>query len=590
MKNFSIAKQLELEKQDYYSSRKRLGSFGADINGIRNLQKKNKDYLYSQPETIGIIDLYSNSQFENGPRDSQGYRKIFLNTGKFRTEVSSKQIDIDSRNWVFYPDDLADPWPAFFMQKEFREYTKDHYFAELINQCVEAYPKYGTVVLKKAGKELAFVPLQTLMNEQDATDLQTASYVYQVHESMPSWEIQEMKSWNNEGLDLRMDTKLTVYERYGRVPLSWLKKINGEEVEDGDEKTYVDALVIFCLDPKANTKDKQAHIFLAEEINQRPFMEAHWSRQHGRWLGVGVMEDHLENQRARNVVVNLYRRGLQWSSKRIGQSATTDGAAKNLQTAVKDGEVLNVGPNGQISILDLSARNLPEVVQFTRDIDNNSDQKAFTYEVATGESLPSGTPFSLGVLISDAANSYFNGKQEKLGLMFKRATKEFLLQDFYNDMKKKDRIVALYSDEPGFEALKAAAIQMIKSATVGNTLYDKGEPVKSYEIESLIDEYEAARVLPFQIAATTYDNIKTKFDFTITGEELDKKAKLETLKTIYQAMLQAGDFKRAERVLERLSALAGENISTFGTPEVNPPVDNTPPVPATNVESIRSTV
>lgn len=572
MKNFTIHKQLTNELEGFKTGRLEIATLH-NTDQVRLLKKsKDKGYFFNQLETLSIIDLYYSSKFENGERDSHGQRKIFMNVGKFRSEVASKQIDIDSKDFRFIPDDYADPWAAFFQQKEFREWSKDTYWGALVNDCVEALPKYGTVVLKKVGRELKFVMLQNLRNEQSATDLNSASYVIEEHPDMRLWEMQAMKGWNMEGLDLKFTDKLTVYERYGHVPLSWLKKIKEQKVLEGDDNRSVDTMVIAAFVPKArDSKEMGVHIFFADKISERPYREAHWSRQHGRWMGVGVMEDLIENQVAKNIVINMNRRSLHWSSKRISQTASSDVAAKNLVADVVDGSILDVGANGEIKKVDLSSNNSAEMSQFLIEMEKNADQKAFTYEVATGASLPSGTPFRLGVILSQATNSYYAFKKEKLGLFFKACVKDFLLPQFYKDMQKEDRVVMFFSDDPGFEALKTAAMQVVRSDVTRFSLLGRGRPISAEQLASVIDPFEAVRSLPFLLKKTSYENVKVKFDLVITGEEVDLESKLETLKTLYTVFAQRGD-PRAEKVLEKIAGLAGENLSTYGLPAAPAPV------------------
>lgn len=568
MLNFSIGMQVKKELEDFRSSKIRLASFKQDEVSVRYLTKNKTGYYFNQAETLEIIDLYYNSQFENGPLDKLNQRKIFMNVGKFRSQVASKQTNLDSKNFRFIPDDYADPYTALFMQKDFKEWSKDTYFGELVNDCVENWPKYGTLVLKKVGNKIEFVPLQVLRNEQTAKSLETATYVIEEHADMQLWEMQEMKNWNCEGLTLKFGETTSVYERYGRVPLKWLKEHDNQkrEVLDGDENKYVDALVIMCWPQGMSPKNGKegVHTFFAGQITSRPYREVHWDKQHGRWLGIGVMEDLIENQQAKNIIVNLVRRSLHWSSKRVMQSANADVAAKNLAADVPDGAIIEVGPNGQITEVNLSAKTNTDFTTFLQEWERNSDQKAFTYEVATGESMPSGTPFRLGVVLSNAVATYFGFKKEKLGLFLKKSILDFLVPQFIKDMSDEERILIMFSGESGFEVLKDAALQYVKSKQSIKTLLG-GKSVDGLSMDEAVASYKNASSIPFVMPKGKYKTAKVKFDLTVTGEEIALEEKLETLKNLYQLMAAKQD-PRAEKVLERIAALSGESMSQFGTP------------------------
>lgn len=559
MQNFTIGFQINSELDDFTKGQVLLASLASQESN-RTLSAKKTGYWYNQGETIALIDLYFNSVFESSQKDNNGRDKIFLNIGKFRTEVSAKQIDLDTSNFRFLPDDYADPFTSIFLNKEFREWAKDSEFGAIVNQCVENFPKYGSVVMKKIGNKIEFVPLQNVKNEQSADDLQSASYVIEEHPGMYRYELEEMRGWDLKGLDMKFNEKIDVYERYGHVPTKWLDKLNDRQ-SGASEDDSVDAVVI-C----ANVKDKQTgkdswHIFFADEVNERPYREVHWSKQHGRWLGVGVMEDLFANQKAKNTVINLIRKSLHWSGKRIFQSASQEVAAKNFVRNVEDGDVLEVAPNAPITEVPLQAKTNNDFTSFLAEFEKNADQKAFTYEVATGESLPSGTPFRLGVILSNATNSFFKFKQEKLGLFLKDVILDFMVPKFLKNMGDKKHVVQMFSGEAGFETLKAAAAAWAMEKKMKDMILDgvMADPSMVYQASQ---GYDLSDMIAYEVS---YKDVKYKFDLTITGEEVDLAAKLETLKTLAQILQQAGD-PRFGKILERIAELSGESMSRFGKP------------------------
>jgi hypothetical protein len=562
MPNFSIGTQLDNELKKFQSDKVKLAAFQPNET-VRFLKGNPSGYFFNQQETISLIDLYYNSKFENGEKDTLNQRKVFLNIGKFRTDVASKQIDIDTKDFKFIPDDYADPWTAIFLQKDFKEWAKDSYFGELVNECVDALPKYGSVVLKKVGKKIEFVPLQNLRNEQTAKNLQVASYVIEEHPDMFMWEMQAMKGWNTDGLKLKYNQPANVFERYGRVPLGWLHKQNGIVPTAEDWNTSTDAMVIMCKVEKDALHPDGVHVFFAESLNDgdRPYREAHWNKQHGRWLGVGVMEDLIENQVASNVGINLTRRSLHWSAKRLFQSQTTSELARNLATSVKDGDVIEIGANGEIKQIDLTQKSGAEIQNFINTFSENANQKSFAYDVITG-SMASHTPYRLAIILANAVASYYALKKQKLGLFLKDVAIDFLVPDFLNDMGNKDRVVMMFSGEAGFEVLKAASMEFIKSELTRVSLLS-GKPVDAGSLQGALGPYMDATSLPFTLTKQTYKEAKFKFDLNITGEAVNPDEKVKTLTLIYQSMVQQGD-PRAEKVLQRIVALQGESMSEFG--------------------------
>lgn len=568
MVNFSLGKQIDKELDDFASAKIQIAAPKGEGSSVRFGIKKNNGYYFNQGDTLTLLDLYYNSQFENGKKDKEGNQRIFLNVGKFRSDVASKQIDIDTKEFLFEPDDYADPWTAFFMQKDFREWVKDTDFPDLVNEVVDALPRYGTVVCKKIGNNIVFVPLQTIKNQQNARSLKEASYVIEEHEDMEFWEIMAMPNWNKEGLSMKFGDKSCVYERYGYVPLSWYKAKKGLTVQAGDEKQVIYVMAIAMRVPKSTLNPDGWHVLYVNKT-ECPYREVHWSRQFGRWLGIGIIEDLLPNQIAKNIIVNLQRKSLQWAGKRIFQSTTTDMVAMNLVKDVPDGGVLEVGQGGTISRIDLGSRDGSEFNQFLSEFEQNADQRAFTYEASLMNMGGGATSFRIGALLTQVAQAYFDLKKEKVGLFFRTIIMEFKIPKFIQDMGDAERNVQMFSGEPGFEALKAASIEWVKGEAIRISLLN-GHSVDPAKVADITSPFSVAHKLLYGLPKSAYKNAKYKFNLDITQEGIDLKGKLQTLQMLYQMWAARGD-PRAESVAARMAALSGENIAVFGSPApVNP--------------------
>lgn len=571
-----IYSKLKSELNDFFQNKIHIAG-SRQNSDARYLKSKNANYEFSQNDMVNLIDLYYNSKFESGPLDSEGQRKIFLNVCKFRADVAAKQIDLDVKNFNFVPTDEASEWGALFMGKELKQWARENYFGELINHCVEMFPRYGWIVLRETAGKLEFIPLQILRNQQDAKSLNEASYVILEHADMSLSEIRKMKKWKSEGLNLKEGQTITVYERYGEVSLDEYNEYKGITSEGGEDE-MVDCLTIVACD--VNAKDDDGHVLFMEKISKRPFIEAHWSKQHGRLMGVGEIENQLENQVGANMSFNLYRRQLLWSAKKIFQSPD-DAISKNLVRDVKDGDVLQISPNGNITPVDMSNRASADFNNFSEILNRNSDQKSFTYEVATGESLPSGTPFRLGVIMTNAVNSHFDMKREKLGLFFKRAVVDNLIPTFKKEFSQ-ERIISMFADEPGFEAISKVAKTIQLNEEIKNHILSTGEIPDVEMLRAKVETLNAGKRFQFiKIREYLYDNLKYNVTLDITGEEVDIPKKIETLTNLYTTLAQRGD-PRAEKILARILAYTGENYDVLAgsapttTPTAQPPQAPTP--------------
>lgn len=545
-------------------------------SGNRYLSKNQKGYFFNQKETLDLIDLYYNSKYETGEKDSEGQRKLFLNICAFRSDVASKMIDLDTKDFVFIPDNPSSKWGAYFIQKEFKDWAKENYFGEFINELVENYPKYGTLVTKNIGKRLERVDLKNLVNPQNCKDLKSARFVIEIHKDLYLSDMKKYKDWDLSNLNLKFGEKTTVYERYGEVPLSWFNEMKGISA-NVDENETIEALVVCTLAEKKEQNGYTGSVLFIEECKQedRPYEEVHWKRQDGRWLGIGEVENQFENQIARNMLANLRRRALLWSSKKIFQSPD-ETIAKNLIRDVKDGEVLRIMPNGNITQVDMASRQIGEFQSAENLWEDNSNQKSFTYEAATGESMPSGTSFRLGVVLSNAVNSHFKLKKQKLGLFLKRVIIEQVF-DIFKKENSKEHIITLFGNEDGINNLKEVASNIEFNKRILEWALSESKELPNFDVvKSFIgEEINKSSHLFVTIPDKFYDEIKHHIELVITGEEIDVNAKIQSLTTLYQSMVAKGD-PRADQILDKIMAYTGENLEAILG---KMPVQNTPVQP-----------
>ena len=564
MNNFNIFAQLDSELHDFFNNTVHIAGT-ANNSGAKYLTKNTSGYEFSQWQTLNLIELYYNSKFESGLLDSEGQRKTFFNIVKFRSDVASKQIDIDVKDFVFVPDEGASVWPAYFLGHRFRKWAKEKGFGETINQLVDVFPKYGTVVAKRVGNTLERVPLLNIRNQQDAKSLQTASYVIEEHRDMFYHEMEAIKGWDVSQLSMKFGEKRTVYERHGRVPLDWFNKQKGIDGEVENEAQSVDCIAILVKE-ESDDKNQGGVILFLEQEDKRPYEEERWTTQDGRWLGIGEIENQFENQIFQNMVANMRRRNLLWASKKVFQSIDEE-VAKNLVRDVKDGDVLKINANGQITQVTTGTQALADFQQASQDWDKNSDQKSFTFESATGEALPSDTPFRLGVMMSNAVNSHFSLKREKLGLFFTRLVQEQLIPVFNKDNREAHTM--MFRDEEGVQELKQRLVKMYTNSFAKKVMLSGRFPDFA-DIQARVEKQIAERKFTqIDIPERFYEDCAASSTLVITGENMNLDKRIETLTTLYTQMVQAQD-PRAERLLGQILALTGQNYDILVGPQAAP--------------------
>lgn len=556
-KTYNIFAELKKNIADFDQGRLQLGSnlIANEQTSARYLQKNNKGMDYSQRETVNKVDLMINSKYESGLYDSEGQRKVYLNQVRFIRDVSRMRTDVDVKNYIFNPDSHDDFWGAYFMQRQFKVYARKENYGETLNDLQQDYCTYGTAVSKKVGKNVVRVPISSLRNKQDAKSLKhtakTGGYVIEEHKFTKTEIEDSFPDWNTEGLEYGKE--YIVYERYSLVPQWVYDKYNGKETNE--EK------MILCMQivlPEEDAKKDGGNVLFLEQVKEAPYEEVWWEKVDGRWLGRGPVENQFENQIARNMTANMRRRALLWGSKKVFQSQASD-IAKNLVKDVKDGQVLEVGQNGLITQVAMESRNLQEFSSDEAVWDKNGQQLSFTYEVATGESLPSGTPFRLGVLLNQAVETFFSLKREQFGLYAKRAFFSQMIPIFKK--QSKEHTILVGQGEQGYNILKDIMIEMHVRERLINNLHKVGTNVDDVKAQ-VTKEIESSPLLYVPVPAGFYDNVIAHMDLDLTGEAEDTQEVIQTLTTIYQTMVQAQD-PRAEQVLETILSKTGKNLSAI---------------------------
>lgn len=563
MKNFNIFTQLHRELAQYFDGSVKIATQTKKNERARFLQKDTSGVNFNTWDMLNLVQMYSNSIFESGKIDSEGKRKVFLNISAFRADVASKQIDIDLKDFLFVPDGSSNVWPAYFAGQEFSSWAKNNQCSEMINVYVDDFPHWGTIVAKRIKGSSMPVDIFNLRMPHDAKSLKDAEFVIEEHKEMDGNDM--LRGWDTSQLDLGFGKKFDIYERYGQVPLDWYKKQRGEAVEEGDHKKSIEVMAILCpaKEEKGKKKSKtDGTILLLEEVKKedRPYEEEHWKKIRGRWLGMGEIENQLENQIAKNEEFNLRRRMMLWASKKIWTTNDPE-VNKNLIRDIRDGDVLKMSVNGQVNRVDMGTQSLSDLTGLSNELEQNANQKSFITEVSTGEALPSGTPYRLGVLLTNAVQLHFGRKREQLGLFLKRVVLNQIFEEFKKD-KRKSHKFRLFADAEGAMTLKKTIKEMLISDNIKKSYLKGVVPDIDKIVRKVTEKIDGSNDLFFEIPDGFYDTIKETTLLTITGEEINLPKKIETLSTLYQTLVNTNP-EAAQRVLVRIMALTGENYDVL---------------------------
>ena len=378
-------------------------------------------------------------------------------------------------------------------------------------------------------------------------------------------EMAEYPDWDLDGL--AKHKSYNTFERYALVPKSLYEnegwKENGgviENVKDDEDWILVQAVLIPDeKDIKNRGKFTSGKIVWMEMVDEDswPLDECHTERIDGRWLGRGEIEKQLENQIARNLTANLRRRGLLWATKKIYQSSDEE-VQSQLLMEVKDGEVVYVKPNGTITQINTQSQQLNEFSSDEASWKENSQQNAFAFNIATGENMPSGTSFSLGVVLDKAVSSHFTAVRNRFSNYLKRDFFNQLIEVFKEEYAEEhERPINMSSDD--IEAFRDSVIIFHANERYFDALAKRKNP-RMEQIRAQVEE--ELMKSPYVFLTIPDDFYENAIFYMKLNIDDDIGPDIQTLTTIYTTMEQKGD-PRSEVVLRQILSKQGKSLTAI---------------------------
>jgi hypothetical protein len=538
---------------------------------------------YNQYQVIRRAELYYNSQFETGNKDSLGREKPFYNIVKSRVNLATRATDLDVKD-VQVESDVSDDYVrSFLFAKENRNWMRDSGFAKLLNKMGKTRAKFGGVLVKKTEHngelEIHVVPWKDVITDQ--TDIMKG-VIIERHFYTPS-ELKAMESvWDNVDKAIRTADEdkdentehnttetpgsyIEVFEIHGDLPVAYLKIADGKEPKEEDWYTYKQQVhIVAGVDDIGYDDDNEIiehgiTLFYGKE-KQSPYKYLPWDEVDGRGLGVGVVEDSFEAQVATNDAKMKERDLLELASKVIYQTADKK-IGKNVLTDIETGDIITHADNKPLTQVNTLTGNIPVFENSVTSWKDQADRTTSTFESNTGENLPSGTPFRLGAIQNQEANSHFVYRLEEMGTFVEEIYTDWVMPYFEKKLKKGHTLASEFSREE---------LDKIDEAYIESQLQE--EILKQREQGVLITDVEAERQRLKQKMMQTkshrfleipdeyYKNLKAKVRVIITNEQRNKAVMLESLSNILANIIKLPQVfppAMVKKLLEKIMEISG---------------------------------
>jgi len=550
---------------------------------------------YSQFETVKKILLHQNNGFA---KPSKKHR-TFFQIGNSRRDTCIKKIDFDTKDIQLYVDDPALNGVNLLLESELRQFLKDTNHGERLNEQVETFVDWGNAVAKEDDDEI-YRPVnianlkvidQTAETLEDTTVIEEHRYTINEFRKIGS-----QSGWDNyqEVIERLADSNenqyVYVYERYGLLSKYEFLKAQGKEAGESDRDNYIQTISIVAGE-RPNPKMRNSYLteqgiangelLFIEELKSKkygrktyfkPYREAHYSPYEGRWLRKGVREVLFELQDRANELGNQIREAMKWSSIHVFWSPDANIAGKNIMEGVENGQIIKADT---LAVLPLEERNLSAQVQEWNKVMDLADRETQSFEVATGEGLPSGTTLGQVQIQTAAVGEHFDFKREKLALFIKSVFNDWVLPTLIKEMNKEHNLEIVGSPEYIDRVIDAAAqgwlIQNYLKAVAlsGGTLTQENwEELTRIKKEELMKQPK----MIIEILQDTYKEILPKIDIVITGENINKQSKINNavglLNFMVNPMYQQDPSARS--IIQEVASLIGFNVKMSVPQPVQP--------------------
>ena len=483
-------------------------------------------YSYSAYKLIRRILLFKNKIYPTGKTDSQGNYKYWFDIISPRVDSEIKNVDFDTKDVKLISDgkDVGNLIIANnFLQNNFQETGQ----AEKFNEFIERGVEWGNIAWKKikGGYKIMELDKFYVLNQAAETlensdviemEIMTAS---DLQKKIGLWE--DVENLIKEAVGKKI-TEFYIYERTGEISE---KEYNETKKKEGgvENKYILTKIIVGGID-----KDNPGHILFCEEIDEKPYKEYHRGRYNGRWIRVGMIEILFDIQVRANEIGNQIARGLEWAAKAIFRSSDRI-IAQNILTDLQSGDIIKSVDLAQVNT---RMNGLDQLIADWNRLMQLADKLANSFEVITGETLPSGTPFSLGNLMNINANKLFDFIREKLSIAFQEVIEDWILPDILRQLKS-EKIIKLMADNDGYDYYLTLLVNDWYIRNLLALLPHTPEIAINLKNQK-IEELKKKKELLVKLEKEMWDNFKPRAKVVITGENYNLISELETLKSFIQ--------------------------------------------------------
>ena len=484
-----------------------------------------------------------------------------------RADSEVKNLKFDTKNILIFSQNPSKDFSAVFLANaSLKEWLSENGEDLKLKEAVEEYVTNGNVGFKKVEGGYEFVdPLNTYITNITAKHIEDTG-VIERHE-MTATDLKKMTEWEDVDKVIKnlgnktftasslstpvevTNKRYEIFEFTGEVSEKEFNEVQGKK--GGRDNVFFLAKVIVAGLKKGGGREKI--VLFAEKLDGEItdyYLYAHRGRYEGRFWRTGMYEMLFDHQIRANEIGNQLARGLDWASKVIFRSKDSK-VLQNIRADLDNGDVVITDDLQQV---DVRMRSLDQLIADWNRLLADADRISNSFEVVRGESLPSGTPFRLGLLIDQNAGRLFVLLRQKITLVYKRVFREWILPEMVKGMKGKDvfRFVGEVEILDQLREIMVDSWYVQNLVQIGPHTKAMAEGIKQEKLDELRD---ADPVI--ENSKEIWKSVLPRFFVTITGEGYLYN---ETVQDILQLIQFEQDPVRINFLLDMMYKIRGINV------------------------------
>lgn len=533
------------------------------------------DYVdFSHHDTVETIYAYVNSRHITGPKDSLDRDKPFFNIVTAAVNIWYRATDLDRKDIIVIPDRLKNTIAAFFATIFLQEWMKKERFGVFLNTWGRALAQYGSAVVKFVEKNGRLCPTVIPWNRliTDPIDFEALPRIEKFYktpaqlQNMANPSHPDYAGYSKEAVDSAIESRssretldreqkdnqsdfVELYEVHGQLPRSILLESQGKEYTEKDKEDYIQQMHVICWtkSKESTGKEYQDFTLFSGKEKKDPYMITHLIEEEGRTLSIGAVEYLFDAQWMQNHTIKAWKDQMDLSSRLIFQTADQDFIGRNVLTNIEVGDVLIHKPNMPVTQFPNTGHDINNLQVFMNQWKLLSQEVTSTPDAVRGNTLPSGTPYSLGAYLGTQSLSLFELMTENKGHHLEAMLREFVIPFLKTKMNNKDEIMAML-DDAGIKKIDSMYIpneaarrynKKLKDALLSGRL-PEGLDLASEEQDITKELSSMSNQRAFAPGDVNwnkvFEDLEWKLDVGITNEQTDKQAVLSSLTTVLQTL------------------------------------------------------